>query len=92
MDLLTQLGWKLAPTETPPPPPKKSGNRGGGNHDKWAHEIFNQLESLLWQIFTLIFWLVVVVIGGARGLLVIGAFSVCIVVVILLTERNVKHD
>ena len=49
-DLLQQLGWKLAPTETPPPPPKKSGNRGGGNHDKWAHEIFNQLESLLWQI------------------------------------------
>ena len=43
-------------------------------------------------LFTLIFWLVVVVIGGARGLLVIGAFSVCVVIVIFLTERNVKHD
>lgn len=43
-------------------------------------------------LFTLIFWLVVVVVGGVRGLLVIGAFSVCIVVVVLLTERNVKHD
>lgn len=56
-DLLTQLGWKLAPTEpqkctadAPPPPPKKSGNRGGGNHDKWAAAVFNQLENLLWQI------------------------------------------
>ncbi len=55
-DLLTQLGWKLAPTEpqkrttdAPPPPPNKPNN-GGGNHDKWAHAVFNQLENLLWQI------------------------------------------
>ena len=43
-------------------------------------------------LFTFLFCLLVVVIGGWRGLLVIGAFSVCIVVVILLTEKNVKHD
>lgn len=56
-DLLQQLGWKLAPsepqkrtTDAPPPPPKKSGNNNGGNHDKWAHQVFNQLENLLWQI------------------------------------------
>ena len=55
-DLLTQLGWKLAPTEpqkrttdAPPPPPKKP-NSGGGNHDKWAHAVFAQLENLVWQI------------------------------------------
>ena len=49
-DLLTELGWKLAPADAPPSPPKKQDNNGGGNHDKWAHQVFNQLENLLWQI------------------------------------------
>ena len=49
-DLLKELGWKLAPADTPPSPPKKSGNNNGGNHEKWAHQVFNQLENLLWQI------------------------------------------
>ncbi len=48
-DLLTQLGWKLTPTETPPPPPKKSKG-GGDDHNKWAHAVFNQLGNLIWQI------------------------------------------
>ncbi len=55
-DLLTQLGWRLAPiepqkrtTDAPPPPPNKP-NSGGGNHDKWAHAVFAQLENLVWQI------------------------------------------
>lgn len=43
-------------------------------------------------LFTFLFWLVVVVIAGLRGLLIIGAFSVCIMVVVLLTERKIKHD
>ena len=43
-------------------------------------------------LFTFLFWLLVVVIGGWRGLLVIGAFSACIVVVIFVTERKVKRD
>lgn len=48
-DLLTQLGWKLAPVQEPPKPPKMP-NDNGGNHDKWAHAVFAQLENLVWQI------------------------------------------
>ena len=50
-DLLTQLGWKLAPAEPtapPPQPPKKYG--GVGNHEKWALEVFSTLEDLRWQV------------------------------------------
>ena len=51
-DLLTQLGWKLAPTEPaqPPPPPPKPQRGGGDDHNKWAAAVFNQLENLIWQI------------------------------------------
>lgn len=49
-DLLTQLGWKLAPVQEPPKPPKMPNDNGGNNDDKWALEIFSTLEDLRWQI------------------------------------------
>lgn len=44
-DLLTQLNWRIAPPE----PPQRNKGRGG-NWDKWAREIYNELESQVWQI------------------------------------------
>lgn len=43
-------------------------------------------------LFTLLFWLAVLYVAGWQGVVIIGAFSVCIMVVVLLTERSIKHD
>lgn len=43
-------------------------------------------------LFTFLFWLAVIAVAGWRGVVIIGAFSVCIMVVVLLTERSIKHD
>ena len=47
-DLLTQLGWKLAPVEPPPPPPAPV--RYSEDRRKWEQAVFAQLENLVWQI------------------------------------------
>jgi hypothetical protein len=47
-DLLTQLGWKLAPVEPPPPPPVPV--RYSEDRRKWEQAVFAQLENLVWQI------------------------------------------
>lgn len=43
-------------------------------------------------LFTFIFWIAVIAFAGIKGVLIICAFSVCIMAVVLITERNVKHD
>lgn len=45
----------------------------------------------VWLVVAL-FWGIVWMFGGWQGVVIIGAFSVCIMVVVLLTERSVKHD
>ena len=45
-DLLTKLNWIVAP----PAPPQHIIDENYGGDDKWARDIFNHLESLIWQI------------------------------------------
>ena len=43
-------------------------------------------------LFSFIFWVALIVFAGIKGVLIIGAFSVCIMAVIFVTERKVKRD
>lgn len=50
MKLLQQLNWIVTPDRTTDAPPPQLDEYDGGRNDKWAREIYNELESLIWQI------------------------------------------
>lgn len=45
-NLLTQLNW----IEAPPAPPQQHADENYGGDDKWSRDIFNHIESLIWEI------------------------------------------
>ena len=46
MKLLQQLNW----IEAPPAPPQQHADENYGGDDKWSRDIFNHIESLIWEI------------------------------------------